>query len=482
MTYRERRRMTRSTLIVGAGEAGVLLVRDLRASGQGRFECIGFVDDDRGKHGVLVEGLPVFGPADDIPALVHRYRIDEVFIAIPSAPAPVIRRLVALCRASGVPCLTTPSVSDLSECRVSLKQMRGVRIEDLLGRAPVVFDAAGIRQTLQGRCVLVTGAGGSIGSEIARQVAAASPSALVLVDRAESDLYDIECDIRRAHPALALEAAVTDILDAPDVDAVFAAHRPARVYHAAAYKHVPLMERHAVAAARNNVIGTAVVAEAALKYGAERFVLLSSDKAVRPTSLMGATKRAAERVVLALTGGATLFTAVRFGNVLASHGSVVPLFQKQIAAGGPVTVTDPEVVRYFMTVQEAVHLVLRASIDGAGGEIFHLDMGESIRIVDLAEQLIRLSGLEPGIDIEIAYTGMRPGEKLLEELLVEGDTVESTRHPKIFTLRERLLPLSREWLADLAAAVASRDAERVIALLRLAAPEYAPGHGASGPR
>jgi FlaA1/EpsC-like NDP-sugar epimerase len=358
--------------------------------------------------------------------------------------------------------------------------MRGVRIEPA-GPCAGRFDAASIRQTLQGRCVLVTGAGGSIGSEIARQVAAASPSTLVLVDRAESDLYDIECDIRRAHPALTLEAAVTDILDAPDVDAVFAAHRPARVYHAAAYKHVPLMERHAVAAARNNVIGTAVVAEAALKYGAERFVLLSSDKAVRPTSLMGATKRAAERVVLALTGGATLFTAVRFGNVLASR-AVSCRCSRSRSRPEVRTVTDPEVVRYFMTVQEAVHLVLRASIDGAGGEIFHLDMGESVRIADLAEQLIRLSGLEPGIDIEIKYTGLRPGEKLLEELLVEGDTVEPTRHPKIFTLRERLLPLSREWIADLSAAVTRRDADRIIALLRLAAPEYAPGHGASLPR
>lgn len=470
----ERRRVTRSTLIVGAGAAGVLLVRDLHASSQGRFECIGFVDDDAAKHGALVEGLPVFGATDDIPALVHRYRVDEVFIAIPSASARVIRRLVGLCRASGVPCLTTPSVSDLSECRVSLKQLRGVTIDDLLGRAPVRFDTRDIRGMLHEASVLVTGAGGSIGSEIARQVAAASPRHLVLVDRAESDLYDIECDLARACPDVAVTACVVDILDAREVDEVFAAHRPQRVYHAAAYKHVPLMERHAIAAARNNVLGTAIVAGAALRHGAERFVLLSSDKAVRPTSLMGATKRAAERVVLGLNGDTTHFTAVRFGNVLASRGSVVPLFQKQIAAGGPVTVTHPDVVRYFMTVQEAVHLVLRASTEGNGGRIFHLDMGESIRIVDLAEQLIRLSGLEPNLDIPIVFTGLRPGEKLLEELLVEGDTVEPTPHPKIFTLRERLDPLSRDWLEDLGRAIELRDHAGVVRLLQAAAPEYAP--------
>jgi FlaA1/EpsC-like NDP-sugar epimerase len=345
----------------------------------------------------------------------------------------------------------------------------------LLGREPVQLDEARIAANLTGHCLLVTGAGGSIGSELTRQAAKAGVAKLVLFERAESDLFDIEVDLRHRFPSLDIETIVGDVLDVEHLADVFARERPSRVCHAAAYKHVPLMERHVLAAVRNNIIGTANVARAAAAVGTEQFVLVSSDKAIRPSSLMGATKRAAERVVLSCFGGPARGTAVRFGNVLGSRGSVVPLFQRQIAAGGPVTVTSPSALRYFMTVSEAVQLVLHASAISSGGEIFHLDMGEPVRIVDLAEQLVRLSGLEPGTDIQVVFTGLRPGEKLAESLGAEGGRIEATQHPRIKVWRDGGADrLESAWLDELTAAADRRDTSALVQLVRAAVPDYLP--------
>jgi FlaA1/EpsC-like NDP-sugar epimerase len=469
----------RTVLIVGAGQAGQWLTRDLRDRAAGALTPVGFVDDDPARLGSITAGLPVLGATVHLPEIVARYRIDEILIAIPSATGVQLRRITALCQQSGVPFRTAPSVDDLPECRLSLRQVRDVRIEDLLGRQPVKLDRALIAANLQGQVVLVTGAGGSIGSELARQVAAGGAGRLVLLDRAESELYELEQALRSAAPTVDLAPVVSDVLDAEDVREVFRRYRPTRVYHAAAYKQVPVMERHPVAAARHNVIGTAHVLDAAAAAGSEQFVLMSTDKAVRPTSVMGATKRAAERVVLTHDAPGLRRSVVRFGNVLGSRGSVVPLFQRQIAAGGPVTVTHPDVVRYFMTVHEAVQLVLQASAMARGGEIFHLDMGELVRIADLAEQLIRLSGLEPGRDVAIQFVGLRPGDKLTEELLVSPDEVEDTVHPRVkMVRRDGRNGLPARWLPDLYQAVHTRNAQRVLALIGEAVPDYRPSAAA----
>jgi FlaA1/EpsC-like NDP-sugar epimerase len=322
--------------------------------------------------------------------------------------------------------------------------------------------------------VLVTGAAGSIGSELSRQIASFGPAHLVLFERSESDLHDLELILRQMLPNVGMTAVVGDILDLGDLTAAFERHRPSRVYHAAAYKHVTLMERHVVSAVRNNVIGTYNVAMMAERFGTEQLVLISTDKAVRPTSLMGASKRAAERVLLSMGDGRTRFTIVRFGNVLGSRGSVVPIFKRQIGMGGPVTVTHPEVVRFFMTIPEAVQLVLHASAASRGGDVFHLDMGEPVRITELAENMIRLSGFEPGRDIEIKYVGLRPGEKLYEELLTEGEDVESTEHPRVRVVRGVEAGVTTGWIDAVARAVDDRDTGRVVSLLCAAVPEFTP--------
>ncbi len=465
----------RTALIVGAGQAGQLLARDLQG-GESRITPIGFVDDASNRIGSIVAGLPVLGTTQHLPELVRRYRADEILIAIPSATGAQIRRITELCLESGIPFRTAPSVADLPECRLSLRQIREVRIDDLLGRDPVHISRREIDANLHGQVVLVTGAGGSIGSELARQIALATPARLVLFERSESDLYQVEHEVRRRTSAVQVEAIVGDMLDVDEVREAFALHHPTRVFHAAAYKHVPMMETHVVAAARNNVVGTANVLEAARAFGAEQFVLLSTDKAVRPTSVMGATKRAAERLVLSGAGAPPKACAVRFGNVLGSRGSVVPLFQGQIAAGGPVTVTHPDVVRYFMTVHEAVQLVMQASAMAVGGEVFLLDMGELVRIADLADQLIRLSGKEPGVDVRVEFVGLRPGEKLVEEPLTDPRDAEPTGHSRIKVARGvNGGSLPDAWLAAMRGAVQRRSAAEVVDLLRQAVPDYAPG-------
>ena len=470
-------------LVVGAGRTGMTIVREMRASRALRhtgdaavtaYEPVGFVDDDPYKRDLRVDGVSVLGTTADLPRLLDRLDVDEVLLAISSQSGRDIRRIMDACHDRRVVFKVMPSVGDLIDGRISVSRIREVRIDDLLGRAVIRTDLERVRSNTEGHVVLVTGAAGSIGAELSRQLAMLGPATLVLFERSESDLHDLEFALRHTLPNVGVTAVVGDILDPTDVSAAFEQHRPSRVYHAAAYKHVTLMERHVVAAVRNNVIGTYNVATTAERFGAEQFVLISTDKAVRPTSLMGASKRAAERVIQSMGDGSTQFTAVRFGNVLGSRGSVVPIFKRQIEMGGPVTVTHPDVVRYFMTIPEAVELVLQAAALSRGGDIFHLDMGEPVRIADLAENMIRLSGFEPGRDIEIRFVGLRPGEKLFEELLVDGEDVEPTEHPRVRVVRTVETGMNHAWIEALIRATEKRDVEGLIGLVSAAVPEYTP--------
>ncbi len=432
-------------LIAGAGEAGVLVLRELQANPQAGLIPVGFIDDDPQKHGVLIHRVRVLGGREKIPQLVIERHVEQVIIAMPSAAGRAIREIVTICEAAGVRARIIPGMYELLSGRVSLKHIRDVQIEDLLRREPVHTDIAGVGDLIRGKRVLVTGAGGSIGAELCRQIIRFAPAELVLLGHGENSIFHIYHELqaissRGKRPSAksppdtcTLHPVIADIRDADRLATVFAAHRPEIVFHAAAHKHVPLMETNVEDAVTNNVLGTRTLVEASITAGVQCFVLISTDKAVNPTSVMGATKRVAEMIVqdaAARTGRA--YVAVRFGNVLGSRGSVVPLFQQQIANGGPVTVTHPEMRRYFMTIPEAVQLVLQAAALGQGGEVFVLDMGEPVRIVDLAEDLIRLSGLEPGRDIEIRFTGVRPGEKLYEELFDPTEAHQRTRHEKIF--------------------------------------------------
>lgn len=420
-------------LIVGAGEAGQLLAWRLLSQGSGLYELVGFVDDDPAKVGMRLHDRPVLGGRDAIPELVARHRVELIIIAIYNIAAPAYREILANCERTSARVKVLPDLFDFIQRTNGLPPIRDVTVEDLLGRKPVEIDGAACRQFLAGRVVLVTGAAGSIGSELCRQVAAFGPRRLLLLDNNESGLYDLAFDLETAPKAPPLVRIVGDVTNRNKVAAVFAAHRPQVVFHAAAYKHVPLMEEHPDEAVRVNALGTLIVAELACRYGAERLVFISTDKAVSPTSVMGATKRLGEMLIASLgseTG--TLCTTVRFGNVLGSRGSVVPLFERQIAMGGPVTITDPGMMRYFMSIPEAVSLVIQAAAMTQGGDLFVLDMGEQIRIEDLAVRLIRLRGLRPGLDIPIHYTGIRPGEKLHEELTDDGDRRHPTAHPSIW--------------------------------------------------
>jgi FlaA1/EpsC-like NDP-sugar epimerase len=464
--------LTKRVLVVGAGRTGTTLVREMRTNHSLHYEPVAFVDDDPQKQGLKVHGVPVRGTTADISALVDQLAVDEVLLAIPGSSGRALLRIIESSRESPIVFKTIPGVADLIDGRISVSRIREVQIDDLLGREPIETDLMRVRSNSEGHIVMVTGAAGSIGSELCRQIATMTPGHLVLFERSESDLHDLELSLRQTLPNAQVTAVVGDILDLPDVTEAFERFRPSRVYHAAAYKHVTLMENHVVAAARHNVIGTYNVALVAQRYRAEQFVLISTDKAVRPTSLMGATKRAAERVLLSMADGGTRFTVVRFGNVLGSRGSVVPIFKRQIAAGGPVTVTHPDVVRYFMTIPEAAQLVLHAAAMGRGGDIFHLDMGEPVKIADLAANMIRLSGFEPGRDIEMQFVGLRPGEKLYEELLMEGDEVLPTAHPRIRLVRAADPGLSEGWLEALTGAIEARDTAAIVSAVRAAVPDY----------
>uniref|UniRef100_UPI002ACEC9D0 polysaccharide biosynthesis protein n=1 Tax=Anaerolinea sp. TaxID=1872519 RepID=UPI002ACEC9D0 len=443
-------RQPQKVLIVGAGDAGALVVRELQKNPQLNLIPIGFLDDNPAKQRQQIYGVPVVGTLSDLEKVIDQTRAQQVIIAIPSAAGRVVRLVADACRAKGVPFRTMPGIYELLGGTVSVSRLREVDITDLLRRNPVQIDESLVGATLSGKVVLITGAGGSIGRELCRQVARWGPSELILLGHGENSIFEALMELRENFPSLLFRPVIADVRDYGRIRNVFLRHRPEIVFHAAAHKHVPLMELNVEEAVTNNVLGTMNVVSAALESGVERLVMVSTDKAIRPANIMGATKRLAEMIVLdAARRSGRSYSVVRFGNVLGSRGSVVPLFKRQIARGGPVTVTHPEMRRYFMTIPEAVHLVLQASAMGEGGETFVLNMGEQIRILDLAEDLIRLSGLEPGKDIEIVFTGIRPGEKLSEDLWDEGVPIEKTEHPEIFRVNSETPELSGEELRSL---------------------------------
>lgn len=420
-------------ILIGAGRAGVLVARELKGRPDVGLRPIGFLDDDRAKLGEIIMGVPVLGAPEDLGEMVRAGRVDEVIITIAGATGAEVRRLTDIVDGAGLEAKIIPGVYEILSGHVDVLRLRPVEIEDLLRREPVELDLSGIAGVIAGRPVAVTGAGGSIGSELCRQLAHFGPSKIVLIEQAEPAMWAIHRELDAAWTTVEIVPAIADVCDADRVTQVLTQHRPAVVFHAAAHKHVPMMEWNPGEAIKNNVFGTKTVADASLATGVERFVMISTDKAVNPTSVMGATKRIAERYVqhLAVTTGKP-FVSVRFGNVLGSTGSVVPIFKEQIARGGPVTVTHPDMVRYFMTIPEAAQLVIQAAALGTAGEIFVLDMGEPVKIVDLARDIIRLSGLEPDEDIQVEFTGLRPGEKMFEELSLSDESATRTTHPQIW--------------------------------------------------
>jgi len=420
-------------LIIGAGSAGVMVAREIKTAMRGQYNAIGFIDDDPAKLNCWIYGIKVLGSFKELPDLVSKYKIEELIIAIPRAEKSVIKKIAALSLPASVRMKVIPGINDLISGRVDVKRFRDVQVEDLLGRAPIVTDLHSVAAYLKGKKVLITGAGGSIGSELCRQVAHFAPEALIMLGRGENSIYEIELECRELFPNLQIHSVIRDIRDRAAINKFFDDYKPQVVFHAAAHKHVPLMEKCPEEAFKNNVLGTKNLAEAAAAHHCELFVMISTDKAIRPTSVMGATKRLAEMIVNKLNDTSdTKFVSVRFGNVLGSRGSVVPLFRRQIAKGGPITITHPDMQRYFMTIPEAVQLVIQAGALGHGGEVFILDMGEPVRIVELAENLIRLSGLTVGQDIKIVYSGIRAGEKLYEELLSPEEIKSTTKHERIF--------------------------------------------------
>ncbi|MRR56873.1 MAG: polysaccharide biosynthesis protein [Deltaproteobacteria bacterium] len=465
----------RPVLVLGAGDAAADLLRELARSRDWRV--VGLLDDDPAKFGRQINGVRVVGFIADIAQHAAALEVAHVIVALPGASAGKRRRATELAVAAGLQVLTVPAFEDLLSGKVAISQVRRVELEDLLGRDKVALDDAGLTRLLAGRTVLVTGAGGSIGSELCRQIARFKPERLVFFEQSEFALYAMDQEFSRSHAGLSVSCIAGDVRDEQRLCEVFAAYRPAVVFHAAAYKHVPMMEgENAWQAVRNNVLGTWRVARAAVEHGVGEFVLISTDKAVNPTNVMGTTKRLAERVCQALQAGgcSTRFVMVRFGNVLGSSGSVIPKFREQIASGGPITVTHPDIVRYFMLIPEAAQLVLQAALQGQGGETFVLDMGEPIKIVDLARDMIRLSGFTEE-EIRIEYTGLRPGEKLYEELLADGETTLPTPHPKLRVTRAEEAP-DVEWLARLETWLAqpARSADEVKRDLQVWVPEYRP--------
>jgi FlaA1/EpsC-like NDP-sugar epimerase len=475
-----RARRGKRALIIGAGTAAERLLRETQREGESEICPVAMVDDDPGKRGMRLHGIPVAGTSADLRALVAKEGIKLLVIAIPSATRAEMRGIVEACLETGVDFKIVPSMRELLDGRARLGELRKVQIEDLLGRDAIDLGVEGPRGDLEGRTVLVTGGAGSIGSELARQVAGFAPRRLLVLDQAESPLYFTNIELRAAHPELEIIPIIADVTDAARMESVFARHQPDFVFHAAAYKHVPLMEDNPVEAVRNNVIGTLTVSQAAARYGAEKFVLISTDKAVYPSSVMGATKRLAEQIVLgwpALRASDTDFRAVRFGNVLGSDGSVIPVFKRQLAAGQPITVTHPEVTRYFMTIPEAVQLVLQAAaLPDAQGRICMLEMGEPVRIVELAENLIRLSGLEPYTDVPIVFTGLRPGEKLHEELMEAREATVPTGISKVRVVQtaEPEPDALTSGLDRLAAAAAVGSATDILDAIRGLVPECVP--------
>jgi len=465
----------KQVLIVGAGDAGVLAARELKNRNYREGRPIGFIDDDHSKQKLQLLGIPVLGTRRDMERIVKGHNIDEVLIAMPSASGESVREIVQISEKLGVELKIMPGVYDIISGDINVNPIRQVQVEDLLGRDPVSVDLESVAGYVSGETVFVTGAGGSIGSEICRQIAKFNPGKLVLLGHGENSIFDIEQELRAEHPGIDYVTEILDIKDREKVSLIFERYKPCVVFHAAAHKHVPLMERNPEEAMKNNVIGTQNLAEAADKVNVKTFVSISTDKAVNPTSVMGATKRTAEMIIQSLDlRSNTKFVAVRFGNVLGSRGSVIPTFKRQIAQGGPVTVTHPDMVRYFMTIPEAAQLVIQAGAMAKGGEIFILDMGKPVKIVDLAKDLIRLSGFEPDIDIKIQFTGIRPGEKLYEELLTAEEGVTSTKHSRIFIAKPN--GINVELLDKLTYKVRERGSyltrDEVIELLQTVIPTF----------
>jgi FlaA1/EpsC-like NDP-sugar epimerase len=486
-----------NVVIIGAGEVGDLVVRNFMHNPQMGYRPLGYVDEDQSLWGRQIHGLPVFGGLEDLPSLIEEMEVVEVLVATPQPSLRLLNRIVEICEAAHVGFKIVPAVSDLMSERMSINQIRSVGIEDLLGREPVDLKLGSELDYLRDETVMVTGAGGSIGSELCRQILQGHPRQLLLLGRGENSLYEIVAELRmkcaqgrmeREEERLTL--LIADIQDVQRMERIFEERRPTIVFHAAAHKHVPLMESHPGEAIKNNIIGTFNVACLSKQWGAKRFILISTDKAVEPASVMGASKRVAEMIVSAFsrdpdtsTPLTTSFISVRFGNVLGSRGSVVPLFRRQIAAGGPVTVTHPEVERYFMTIPEAVHLVLQAGAMGGNGQLLLLDMGRPVKIVDLARRMITLSGFEPNVDVDIEFIGLRPGEKLKEELLTANEDLSPTEHPKIFATRvdKPTLEEVKEWLRRLDALTDHAGREEIVAELQRIVPEFQPFEGeASG--
>jgi FlaA1/EpsC-like NDP-sugar epimerase len=475
---------TTRVLIYGAGAAGRALLRELRINPSLGLQVAGFIDDDPQLRSASIMGVRVLGTGRRLAYLVDRWKrrraaVDEIIIAIPSATGLQMRQVHANCRAAGIPCRTMPGIRDLLNGKYLSSQIRNISLDDLLGREQTRLEEDRIQQSIVDKVVMITGAAGSIGAELSRQTLSFQPRKLILFDQAESELFKIEQELRQKDSRTQVIPVVGDIRDLRTLDEAVRTHCVDSIYHAAAYKHVPMMEAHIIEAARNNILGTTNVVRIAQKYDVAKFLMISSDKAVNPTSVMGATKRVAELIVSAASmvpGNRTNFVSVRFGNVLGSNGSVVATFQAQIAAGGPVTVTHPEMKRYFMSIREAVQLVLQASTMGKGSEIFVLDMGEPVRVVDLAYNMIHLAGLIPEEDIEIRYVGLRPGEKLFEEIAFDGENMLPTYHEKIrifkggVTSQEALT----SWLEQLQVFVTHRDTARVLTHIAALVPEYTP--------
>jgi FlaA1/EpsC-like NDP-sugar epimerase len=423
-------------LIVGGGAAGEKILREIFENYQIHYEVVGFVDDDPVKQGRSIHGVLVLGRIDGMPEIIEKGDIEEVLIAIPSASGEEMRRIIDICKGCNIFYKTLPGIGEIIDGRVSVKILRDVRYEDLLGRPPVQLDITGIRSYLDGRTVMITGCGGSIGSELCRQVVKYQPHSLILVDASEANLFHIQMELQHELYYQTCTTILGHVQDRQLMTSVFQKFRPQVVFHAAAYKHVPMLEKNPWEAVTNNIVGSQVVMELAVEYGVKRFVLVSTDKAVKPTNVMGASKRVAELLLQSFQGSGTKFVAVRFGNVVGSSGSVIPLFRRQIEQGGPVTVTHPDVNRYFMTIPEAAQMIIQAGAMGEGGEVFILRMGTPVKILDMAKDLIRLSGKEPDKDIKIIFTGLREGEKLYEELITVGEGIGPTKHEKIMVLQQ----------------------------------------------
>ena len=462
-------------LIVGAGNAGEALLREIHRMPVAQYEVVGFIDDDPIKKGTNIHGIPVLGPVEQLPEVCEERNIEEIAIAMPSSSHQQLRRVIQVCEGTKIRFRTVPSITDIASGKFRVSQIRDVDINDLLGRETVQLDLDLIEAFAKDKTILVTGAGGSIGSEMCKQLCNFTPKLLLLIEQAENPLFYIERELRKQFPAVLIKALICNITDRTRVYEIFENYKPQVVIHAAAHKHVPLMELNAGEAIKNNIVGTQVVADAADNSGTANFVMISTDKAVNPTSIMGSSKRIAEMYIQDLNRTSeTHFVTVRFGNVLGSDGSVVPIFKKQIAEGGPITVTHPEMKRYFMTIPEASQLVLQAATMGKGGEIFVLDMSEPVKIVDLARELITLSGFRPGEDIEMVFTGPRVGEKLFEELSIEGEDMQRTRHPKISIWKN--IPMDREGLRaginELVNIAKAQNNSQIVQKIKELVPEY----------